>query len=97
MWGKNGSKHNRWEIMIFHQAKMFLFLHSRSNQSTLFSGKIAGDFNSLLNNKFLNRTKLKAFAEGKLNVTVMMISLLRVKNTMGKKENAGYQHFLLFP
>ena len=28
----------------------------------------------------------------------MMISLFdRVENTVGKEENAGYQHFLLFP
>ena len=28
----------------------------------------------------------------------MMISLLdRVENTVGKGENAGYQHFLFFP
>ena len=33
-----------------------------------------------------------------LNVAVMMISLYdRVENMVGKGENAGYQHFLLFP
>ena len=42
--------------------------------------------------------KLKAFADDKLNVDKMTISLLdRVENTEGKGENAGYQHFLLFP
>ena len=43
-------------------------------------------------------TKLKEFADNKINIAKMMISLFdRVKNTAGKGENAGYQHFLLFP
>ena len=43
-------------------------------------------------------TKLKAFADNKLSVARMMISLLdSVENTVGTRENAGYQHFLLFP
>ena len=42
-------------------------------------------------------TILKGFADEKLNVVKMMISLLdRVENTVGKGENADYQHFLLF-
>ena len=46
---------------------------------------------------FLDSSKLKAFAEDKSNV-VMMISLFdREENTVGKGENAGKQHFLLFP
>ena len=54
--------------------------------------------NSLPNNKFLDMTKLKPFADNKLNAAVMMISLFdRVENTVEKGENAGYQHFLLFP
>ena len=40
---------------------------------------------------------LKAFAD-KLNVVRIMISVSdRVENMVGKGENAGYQHFLLFP
>ena len=53
--------------------------------------------NSLANDKILNRPKLKAFADDNLNVAKMMISLYdRVENIVGKGENAGYQHFLLF-
>ena len=53
--------------------------------------------NPLPNNKILDVTKLKAFADDKLNVAKMTISLLdTVENTVGKGENAGYQHFLLF-
>ena len=41
--------------------------------------------------------KLKAFADNKFNVATMMISLFDlVENTVGKGENAGCQHFLLF-
>ena len=55
-------------------------------------------FNSLPNDKISDQSKLKAFADDKIDVVEMMISLLdRVENTAGKRENAGYQHFLLFP
>ena len=54
--------------------------------------------NSLPNDKFLNRSKLKAFADDKINVTeILKFVLGRVENNAGKGENAGYQHFLLFP
>ena len=53
---------------------------------------------SLRNDKLLDSSKLKAFADDKLNAAVMMISVFdRVENTVGKGEHAGYQHFLLFP
>ena len=43
-------------------------------------------------------SKLKTFADDILNVAKMTNSLCdRVENTVGKGENAGYQHFLLFP
>ena len=55
-------------------------------------------FNCLPNNKILDVNKLEAFADNKLNVTEMMISLYNsVENTVGNEENACYQHFLLFP
>ena len=54
-------------------------------------------FNSLPNDKFLDITKLKAFAD-KLNVAKMTISLSdRVDNTLRKGKNAGHLYFLLFP
>ena len=53
---------------------------------------------SLPNNKILDVTKLKAFADNKINVAQMMTSVFdRVENLVKKAENAGYQHFLLFP
>ena len=54
--------------------------------------------NPLPNDKIFDLTKLKALADDKLKVAKMMISLFdRVENTVEKGENAGYQHFLLFP
>ena len=53
--------------------------------------------NSLPNNKFLDCSKFKAFAGDKLNLAKKMkFALGRVENIVGKGENAGYQHFLLF-
>ena len=47
--------------------------------------------------KILDWSKLKAFADNKLNVTSEMKFVLgREYNTVGKGEEAGYQHFLLF-
>ena len=46
---------------------------------------------------FLDWTKLKAFADDLLNAGKIKISVFeRFENIMGKGENAGYQHFLLF-
>ena len=54
--------------------------------------------NSLPNVKILDMTKLQIIADNKFNVTKMTISLYdRVENTVGKGENAGYHHFLVFP
>ena len=52
----------------------------------------------LPNDKILHWSMLKVFADDKLYVTEeMKLALRRVENIMGKGENAGYQHFLLFP
>ena len=54
--------------------------------------------NSLPNNKILDWTKLKAFAEHKLNVARILIYYYdRVEDTRGNGKNAGYQYFLYFP
>ena len=54
--------------------------------------------NCLANNKILAWTKLKSFAEDIFNVAKMMISDFdKVGNIVGKGENAGYLHCLLFP
>ena len=54
--------------------------------------------NSLPNDKTLDCSKLKAFADDNTYVSKKVKFVLgRVENIMGKGENAGYQHFLLFP
>ena len=54
--------------------------------------------NSLPNDKILDVTKLKAFADNKIDVAQLMISVFdREENIVGKGENDGYQHFFLFP
>ena len=53
--------------------------------------------NSLPNDKILDRSKLKALADDKINVIEKLKFLGKVENIEGKGENAGYQHFLLFP
>ena len=55
-------------------------------------------FNPLTDDKILDLPKLKAFADDKLNVTQnVKVVFHRIENIVGKEENAGYQHFLLFP
>ena len=55
-------------------------------------------FNPLPNDKYLDWSKLEAFADDKINVTLKQKFFLGlVENIVGKGENAGYQHFLLFP
>ena len=54
--------------------------------------------NSFPHDKILYWSKLKAFADNKIEVFKMKIFVFdRVENIVGKGENAGYQHFLLFP
>ena len=54
--------------------------------------------NSLPNYKIVDWSNLKAFADNKIYVSEKFKFVLgRVENIMGKGENAGDQHFLLFP
>ena len=50
------------------------------------------------NQQFLHWSKLKAFADNKINMTEKLKLVLgSVENIVGKGENAGNQHFLLHP
>ena len=42
-------------------------------------------------------TRLEVFADDKLQIVEIMISVFDRVENMGKGENAGYQYFLLFP
>ena len=53
---------------------------------------------SLPKRKILDWSKLKVFADDKMNIAQMMISAFdSVENKVENGENVGYQHFLLFP
>ena len=54
--------------------------------------------NSLPNDKIIDWSKLKAFADDKIHKTEKLKFLFeRVENIVGNGENAGYQYVLLFP
>ena len=54
--------------------------------------------NSLPNDRILDWSKFKAFADNKNRLAIMMIFVFdRAEKNVGKGENAGYQHLLLFP
>ena len=53
---------------------------------------------SLPDDKILDSNKFMVFADKELNVAEMRIFVSdRIENIVGKGENAGYHHFLLFP
>ena len=53
---------------------------------------------SLANKKFLDWLKFKGFANDKINVAEKLkFAVQRIEIIVGKGDNAGYQHFLLFP
>ena len=56
-------------------------------------------FNPFPNNKILDWSKLEVFADDKINVTkkIEFFFFFNDRKHCGKGENAGYQHFLLFP
>ena len=55
-------------------------------------------WSTLPNDNILDWPKLEAFADNNLNVAKIMISLYdSVENIVREGENAGYQHFLVFP
>ena len=48
--------------------------------------------------KILGLPEVEAFADDNLNITQnIKVVFHRIENIVGKEENAGYQHFLLFP
>ena len=77
-----------YKISIFHSVSFFFLLLLFSNPSLL-----------VHINDALGLSKLKAQIEdGKSNVTKnIKVVFHSIENIVGKEENAGYQHFLLFP
>ena len=54
---------------------------------------------SLLHTKFLDWSKVEGIVQAMNNVANRVIRYVskRLENIKGKGENAGYQHFLLYP
>ena len=77
-----------------------LVLQTHKNQGLFGKGLIyhVNILKTLPKNKTLASSKLKAFADDKLNVPRnTTIVFHRIENRKKKRENANYQHFLLFP
>ena len=56
------------------------------------------EFNPLPTDKIIDQSKMKDLADDKINMTQTLHFVLeKVENIVGKGENAGNQHFLLFP
>ena len=87
--------------IIIYKSKttIFSFQSNMIITSLLETNKsINKQFNSLPNDKIVDLSKLKTFADDKLIVTQKLkFALGRVENSVGKGENACYQFFLLFP
>ena len=81
------------------QQKMFQhILPLQTVQADLKGNTFHTCINHLPYGKFLGFSKLKALADNKINVTQKQKHFLKwVENIVEKGENAGYQHFLLFP
>ena len=70
-----------------------MFLTHNTKQASMYLWII----NSLPNDKFLDWSKLRVFADDKINVIKKLkFVFAQVEKIVGKGENAGYQHFLLF-
>ena len=74
---------------------MCLYWDSRELSSVL---SFFHSINSLQNNKIVDWSNLKAFADDKTYLSENLKFILgRVENILGKGENACNQHFFLFP
>ena len=102
--GRKLSKHventvGKGEIARYEQFLLFPQCFQKASFPGASKGVTVWEWvNSLPNDKILDWPKLKAFAHDKMNVTEKFeLVLERVQNIVGKGENAGYLHFLLFP
>ena len=101
---KSGRKLSKWventagkgEIAHNEQFLLFPQCFQKANFPGASKGVIVWEwFNSLPNDKILDWSKLKAFADDKLKVATIMIFVLdSVENIVGKGENAAFSPFL---
>ena len=86
--------------MFLHgiQSGFIVYNNDGLTKFTKFNDKETVLLNSLPDDKILGLSKLKAFADNKSNVTQNIKAVFRrIENIVGKEENVGYRHFLLFP
>ena len=77
---------------------MTIINHQREISQAVIQSSNFCDVNSIRNSKILHNSILKAFADNKINMAKKLkFSFGRVENNVANEENAGYQHFLLFP
>ena len=98
---------NGWHMVVLSARMQTVRIYNRLHRmchlnldpySLFVSSKISQAVNSIPNGKIFDGSKLKAFADDKINLNEKLKLVLgRVENIVGKGENAGYQHFLLFP
>ena len=70
-------------------------MHAMFNEAHIFHPK--SQINPLPNDILLDWSIFKELGDDKIDVTEKLKFVLRrVENIMGKGENAGYQHFVLF-
>ena len=85
-------------LRCIHYVQIYMYACTLSLTISLATLETEKYFNSLPNNKILDWSKLKAFAEDKIYVNEKLkFGLGTVEKIEVKGENAGYQHFLLFP
>ena len=89
-------KRNSGKAWIADLASLIYLWHEVENG--IKNHKIVHYIRSLPIDKILYMNNLKVFADDKLNIGRVENTVGKgVENTVGKGENAGYQHFLLFP
>ena len=99
----NNLRFNLRSANIFKLVKFKILTSDKKSSSTMLNLYQTTNFGldqseSSCRRLILDSTKLKAVADDKTHVTHLMISFFdRVENIVEKGENAGYQHFLLFP
>ena len=84
------------EIVHYDQFFPFSSVYKRSELQTCKKQGLFGK--GLTDDKILGLPKFKTFADDISNVTQnIKVVFHTIENIVGKKENAGYQHFLPFP
>ena len=82
-------------LLSFYQSDTTLDL---SELKSFVRKEIIKGLNSLPNDKILDKSKINAFADDKIIMTrKLKLAIGREENIVEKGENAGYQHFAIFP